>query len=64
MSSVKVVPPSSAARTPGARPSGSLVYTLVVPFAAVALTLYYFDLQTRPVAAAVRPTTLSPAMGS
>jgi hypothetical protein len=27
--------------------TGSLVYTLVVPYAAIALTLYYFDLQAR-----------------
>lgn len=27
--------------------TGSIVYTLVVPYAAIALTLYYFDLQTR-----------------
>jgi hypothetical protein len=27
---------------------GSIVYTLVVPWAAIALTLYYFDLQARP----------------
>jgi hypothetical protein len=26
---------------------GSVVYTLVVPYAAIALTLYYFDLQER-----------------
>ncbi len=30
--------------------TGSIVYTLVVPYAAVALTLYYFDLQMRPAA--------------
>jgi hypothetical protein len=28
--------------------SGSIVYTLVVPYAAIALTLYYFDLQAHP----------------
>jgi hypothetical protein len=28
--------------------TGSIVYTLVVPYAAIALTLYYFDLQMRP----------------
>jgi hypothetical protein len=27
--------------------TGSIVYTLVVPYAAIALTLYYFDLQQR-----------------
>ena len=27
---------------------GSIVYTLVVPWAAIALTLYYFDLEARP----------------
>ncbi len=27
--------------------TGSIVYTLVVPYAAIALTLYYFDLQAR-----------------
>lgn len=27
--------------------TGSIVYTLVVPYAAIALTLFYFDLQTR-----------------
>lgn len=27
--------------------TGSVVYMLVVPYAAIALTLYYFDLQTR-----------------
>jgi hypothetical protein len=27
--------------------TGSIVYTLVVPYAAIALTLYYFDLQLR-----------------
>lgn len=31
---------------------GSVVYTLVVPYAAIALTLYYFDLQARSAAAA------------
>jgi hypothetical protein len=30
--------------------TGSIVYTLVIPYVAIALTLYYFDLQTRPVA--------------
>ena len=33
---------------------GSIVYTLVVPYAAIALTLYYFDLQQRPAAAPAR----------
>ncbi len=28
--------------------TGSIIYTLVVPYAAIALTLYYFDLRTRP----------------
>lgn len=28
--------------------TGSIVYSLVVPYAAIALTLYYFDLQARP----------------
>jgi hypothetical protein len=35
--------------------TGSIVYTLVVPFAAIALTLYHFDLQARPAAVAPRP---------
>lgn len=29
--------------------TGAIVYTLVVPYAAIALTLYYFDLQVRRV---------------
>jgi hypothetical protein len=29
--------------------TGAVVYALTVPFAAIALTLYYFDLQVRPV---------------
>jgi hypothetical protein len=29
---------------------GSVIYTLTVPYAAIALTLYYFDLEARPVA--------------
>jgi hypothetical protein len=41
--------------------TGSIVYTLVVPYAAIALTLYYLDLQTRRVPIPVRPTTLRPA---
>jgi hypothetical protein len=35
--------------------TGSIVYALVVPYAAIALTLYYFDLQARPASAAGRP---------
>jgi hypothetical protein len=35
--------------------TGSIVYALVVPYAAIALTLYYFDLQERPSQMAVRP---------
>lgn len=31
---------------------GSIVYALVVPYAAIALTLYYFDLQARPASTA------------
>jgi hypothetical protein len=27
---------------------GSIIYALTVPYAAIALTLYYFDLQARP----------------
>jgi hypothetical protein len=30
--------------------TGSIVYTLVVPYAAIALTLYYFDLKMQPAA--------------
>jgi hypothetical protein len=41
--------------------SGSLVYTLVVPYAAIALALYYFDLEARPAAAGVRPARFSTA---
>ena len=41
--------------------TGSIVYTLVVPYAAIALTLYYFDLQARPAAAAVPIVTHIPA---
>jgi len=29
--------------------AGALVYTITVPYAAIALTLYYFDLEARPV---------------
>ncbi len=36
--------------------TGSIVYTLVVPYAAIALTLYYFDLQMRPAARRDEPT--------
>jgi hypothetical protein len=36
--------------------TGSIVYALVVPYAAIALTLYYFDLQTRPAAGRGEPT--------
>ncbi len=36
--------------------TGSIVYTLVVPYAAIALTLYYFDLQLRPAAGRAEPT--------
>jgi hypothetical protein len=35
---------------------GSIVYALVVPYAAIALTLYYFDLQERPAAGRGEPT--------
>jgi hypothetical protein len=35
--------------------TGSIVYTLVVPYAAIALTLYYFDLQMRPAAGRDEP---------
>ena len=37
--------------------SGSLVYTLVVPYAALALTLYYFDLQARQAVERSEPIT-------
>ncbi len=40
---------------------GSIVYTLVVPYAAIALTHYYFDVQTRPAPAAPRLVTRRPA---
>ena len=36
--------------------TGSLLYTLVIPYAAIALTLYYFDLQMRPTAGRDKPT--------
>ncbi len=36
--------------------TGSIVYTLVVPYAAIALTLYYFDLQMRLAAGRDEPT--------
>jgi hypothetical protein len=29
--------------------TGAVVYALTVPFAAIALTLHYFDVQVRPV---------------
>jgi hypothetical protein len=32
--------------------AGALVYTITVPYAAIALTLYYFDLEARRSAAA------------
>jgi hypothetical protein len=35
------------------KPRGALVYTITVPYAAIALTLYYFDLEARPAPAAV-----------
>lgn len=35
--------------------TGSIVYALVVPYAAIALTLYYFDLQARGAADPVEP---------
>jgi hypothetical protein len=38
---------------------GSVVYTVVVPYAAIALTLYYFDLQARP--AVLRRHAIRPA---
>jgi hypothetical protein len=36
--------------------TGSIVYTLIIPYAAIALTLYYFDLQMRPAARPDEPT--------
>jgi hypothetical protein len=36
--------------------TGSIVYALVVPYAAISLTLYYFDLQARGEAARSEPT--------
>jgi hypothetical protein len=36
--------------------TGSIVYTLVVPYAAIALTLYYFNLQARPATVRRRAT--------
>jgi len=36
--------------------TGSVVYTLVVPYAAIALTLYYFDLQVRRATGLPEPT--------
>jgi hypothetical protein len=41
--------------------SGSIVYALVVPYAAIALTLYYFNLQARTVTERGEPTP-SPAL--
>jgi hypothetical protein len=40
---------------------GSIVYALVVPYAAIALTLYYFDLHARPEAGRHAPVSRSPA---
>jgi hypothetical protein len=39
--------------------SGSIIYTLVVPYAALALTLYYFDLKERAAAPPVSFVTVS-----
>jgi hypothetical protein len=36
--------------------TGSIVYTLVIPYAAIALTLFYFDLKMQPAAARNEPT--------
>ena len=35
--------------------TGSIIYAITVPYAAIALTLYYFDLQARPAARYVEP---------
>ena len=45
--------------------AGALVYTVTVPYAAIALTLYYFDLETRDVAEAgsMPEAGLEPATG-
>jgi hypothetical protein len=41
--------------------TGSLVYALTVPYAAIALTLYYFDLATRQGAASATNAAISAA---
>ena len=40
--------------------TGSFVYTLVVPYAAIALTLYYFDLQARRAVRRAEPAQSEP----
>ncbi len=40
---------------------GSLIYTATVPYAAIALTLYYFDLTLREQPATERPSAVAPS---
>jgi hypothetical protein len=43
--------------------AGALVYTITVPYAAIALTLYYFDLEARHDALALATATAAPEPG-